>query len=354
MALLKDEDKSDALNLFADLLWENRSKLIEANQKDLDESKGKIAQSMYDRLRIDEGKIKTLISGLKSLAQMKDPIGNVLLKRELDQGLILEQVSVPLGVIAVIFESRPDVIVQIAGLILKSGNAVVLKGGSEALHTNRMMMTLIHELNRKMTFFPPDWAVLLESRSDVQEILEFDDLIQLVVPRGSNELVRSIKQKTKIPVLGHADGVCHLYVHESADLDKAIQMVIDGKLQYSAACNSIETLLVDKSVAQDLLSKLIQKNQGIEFLTCEQSRSFIPGSKPATEDDWRKEYGDNRLSIKIVNGLDEAIQHINTYGSHHTDGILSTNPARQNEFAQKVDSANVMINSSTRFADGPV
>lgn len=352
MALLKDEDKNEGLRLLSELLWENRAKLIAANQKDLEENKGKIPQAIYDRLRLDEGKIKTLLAGLKDLAHMKDPVGIVTLKRELDRELILERTSVPLGVVAVVFESRPDVIPQIAGLILKSGNAVILKGGSEAIHTNRALMELIYELNKKMSFFPPDWAVLVETRADVQELLGYDDLIQLVVPRGSNELVRSIKEKTKIPVLGHADGVCHLYVHETANLDHAVLMVLDGKLQYSSACNSIETLLVDRSIARNFLTKLTQKNQGIEFLTCEESREMIHGSKPATEEDWKREYGDHRLAVKIVDGLESAIQHINRYGSHHTDAIVAENGFVCEVFLSGVDSASVFANASTRFADG--
>lgn len=352
MGLLKDEDKNDGLLLFSKLLWENKDQLIVANQKDLAENQGKISSSLYDRLKLDEGKIKTLMSGLEDLSKMKDPVGVVTLHRELDKDLILERRTVPLGVVAVIFESRPDVIPQIAGLALKSGNAVILKGGSEALHTNRALMGVLYELNKRMTFFPADWAMLLETRADVQQILSFEDLIQLIVPRGSNELVRSIKQQTRIPVMGHADGVCHLYVHESANLETAVQMVIDGKLQYSSACNSVETLLVDANIANAFLTKLASKKAGIDFVACERSLDLLPGAKAATSEDWSKEYGDNRLAVKVVDQIESAIQHINRYGSHHTDAIVAENQFACEVFLSGVDSASVFANASTRFADG--
>lgn len=352
MALLKTEDKNDALADFADLIKTHKDEILAANKKDLEESKGQIPESLYSRLKLDESKLKTLIQGLQDMINIEDPVGQVQFKRELDKGLILERIAVPIGVLGVIFESRPDVIPQILSLVLKSGNAVVLKGGREAAHTNQAFMKLIDTLNQKFTFFPKEWATLIDTREDVNEMLKYEDLIDLVIPRGSNELVKSIKEKTRIPVLGHSEGICHLYVHESANITDATKVAIDAKTQYPSACNSIETLLVDKKIAKDFLQKFSQQASQVEIFGCEETQKILKNAKPATEDTWRTEYGDLRLSVRVVDGIETAIEHINKYGSHHTDAIVADNPFVMEIFLNALDSACVFANASTRFADG--
>lgn len=354
MALIRTEDKNDALEEFAFLLESQKDVLIEANRKDLEVQKGKISDVLYSRLKLDESKLKTLAQGCRDLIHLEDPIGKIQFRRELDEDLVLERVTVPIGVIGIIFESRPDVIPQILSLILKSGNAAVLKGGTEAVNSNRAFMELVNLLNQKFTFFPKHWAVMIDTREDVQKMLKFEKEIDLVIPRGSNELVRSIKSQTKIPVLGHSDGVCHMYVHEEANIKKAIALVVDSKAQYPTACNALETLLVDKKIAPKFLKEFAPAaaSKNLVLIGCEEARKTLPDVKPATEADWSTEYGDLRLSIKVVEGLEGAIEHINRYGSHHTDAIVTENPFVLELFINAIDSACVFANASTRFADG--
>ena len=288
------------------------------------------------------------------MVRLTDPVGAIASRVQLDDGLVLERVSVPLGVIGIIFESRPDVIPQILSLILKSGNAVVLKGGKEAYHTNHAFMTLVEKLNNVCPVLPAAWAQLIDSREAVREMLAYPQYVDLVIPRGSNQLVQSVMAATQIPVLGHADGVCHLYVHPSASIEKAIPLIVDAKIQYPAACNALETLLVDSEVAGRFFPAFqhAAAAANLQLIGCEQTRTFIPEAQPASDDDWHTEYGDLRLSVKVVSGMDAAIAHINSYGSHHTDGILAADPAAIEIFLNAVDSASVFANASTRFADG--
>ncbi len=354
MAVLEGDLKNQALREFARLIEERASDLLSANEIDCRLQRGKIPESLYQRLGLDSSKLAVLARGIREVAAMEDPVGRTLSSAELDDGLVLEKVTVPLGVVAIIFESRPDVIPQILSLILKSGNAVLLKGGSEATHSNRAFMDLVEELGRRCRWLPSAWATLLEGREAVRELLGYPEYVDLVIPRGSNQLVRSIMDATRIPVLGHADGVCHLYVHSRADVAKAVQLAIDAKAQYPAACNSIETLLVDGPVAADFLPKFAKAAESAQIIlkACPQSRAFLPAAEPAAEDDWGREFGDKTLAVKVVGGLEAAIDHINRHGSHHTDAIATEDPAAGEAFLNAVDSASVFLNASTRFADG--
>lgn len=352
MSQLSEAQRNEALVRFSQLLLEQKEFLLEANAKDLAAQKGQISASLYQRLQLDDAKIETLAKGLRDLSGLKDPIGETLLRRRLDDGLILEKRSVPLGVLGVIFESRPDVIPQVLSLVLKSGNAALLKGGKEAIHSNQAFMKLVDQLNEELSFMPSAWAQLLESRADVAEMLEYHDDIDLVIPRGSNQLVQQVMDMTKIPVLGHADGVCHIYVSSFYPVDQAVKIIIDAKTQYPSACNAMETLLVEESVFDDLKEALMPELErlGVRVKAGSETLKRWPGLEPV--DDWHHEYSDLAFSLKIVRGLDEAISHINQYGSHHTDAILSLDSTQQVEFIKGVDSANVFVNTSTRFADG--
>ncbi|HOV37582.1 MAG TPA: glutamate-5-semialdehyde dehydrogenase [Spirochaetales bacterium] len=351
LGALKREEKDRALSMIRDVLWENREKIFSANQLDLDRSeKEHLASPLLKRLKFDEPKLKEVCSGLESLIRLPDPIGRVLSARELDIGLELYQVTCPIGVIGIIFESRPDALVQISSLCLKSGNAALLKGGREARETNRMLYTLITEASRSAGI-PEGWITLLETREDVSELLKLDTLVDLIIPRGSNEFVRHILNNSSIPVLGHAEGICHLYIDSGADLDMAVRITVDAKTQYPSVCNAIETLLVHREQAPSFLPRLVAALQNVELRGCSETQAIIP-CKAATEEDWRAEYLDYILSIKIVGSLEEAIQHINTYGSRHTDGIVTPSRERAEFFMERVDSADVFWNASTRFSDG--
>jgi glutamate-5-semialdehyde dehydrogenase len=349
MATLTTQKKNDALETFARVIESNTDFWLKENKKDVEACDP--ASPLYQRLKLDAHKIKALVKGLREVIQLPDPVGQILHKKLLDKGLTLEMQSVPIGVLGIIFESRPDVIPQVLSLVLKSGNACVLKGGKEAAHSNSAFMQLVREASKDL---PDHWAQMIETREDVKEMLSHSEYLDLVIPRGSNELVQMVMSSTKVPVLGHADGVCHLYVHETGDLQKAVALAIDGKVQYPSACNSIETLLVDQAVAQDFLTRFqeVATEQGIKLKGCEQTRAILSGVEAADEEDWHREYGDLRLAIKVVKGLKEAVDHINHYGSHHTDCIVAQDQRVQDDFMNQVDSASVMANASTRFADG--
>jgi glutamate-5-semialdehyde dehydrogenase len=349
MATLSTQKKNEALENFARALESNFDFLIKENKKDLDS--GDPSSPLYQRLKLDIPKLKLLVKGIREVIALSDPVGKLLSKMQLDKGLILEKQTVPIGVLGVIFESRPDVIPQILSLVLKSGNACVLKGGKEALNSNHAFMQLVRDMKSDL---PESWAELLETREDVKEMLAASGYLDLIIPRGSNELVQMVMNSTKVPVLGHADGVCHLYVHQSADIAKAVALTIDGKTQYPAACNSIETLLVDESVSKDFFKSFEGPAQGSGVILkgCELTRAYFKEIEPATEQDWKTEYGDLRLAVRVVKGLKEAVTHINRFGSHHTDTIVAQDSAIIEEFLNSVDSASVMSNASTRFADG--
>jgi glutamate-5-semialdehyde dehydrogenase len=347
----KTETKNAALAQIADALKNRKAEIIAANQKDLRlAEKNKLAAPLLKRLKFDEKKIADVTAGIESLIKLDDPVGKTLSATELDIGLNLYKVSCPIGVIGVVFESRPDALVQISTLCLKSGNAVLLKGGSEAANTNKILAKVIAEATSQL---PQGWIQLLETRQDVAEMLEQDEDIDLVIPRGSNEFVRYIMNHTNIPVLGHAEGICHVYVDGAADINMAGRIVVDSKCQYVAVCNATETLLVDSKIAKEFLPKVKQAFDAcnVELRGDKITRSIIK-VKPATEKDWSTEYLDYILSIKVVDGVDEAIEHINKYGSHHTDAIVTNDKSTAEKFLDLVDSAGVFWNCSTRFSDG--
>lgn len=338
MSYLTSQQKNQALAALSDILETKRTWLIQANAKDLEEQRGKLSSSLFQRLTLSTEKISELIRGLLDLRGLKDPVGERTLHRELDHGLILERVTTPIGVIGIIFESRPDVAVQIGSLLLKSGNAGVLKGGKEAFHTLQAIEEIVKLLNEQCKFLPRHWLSFIGSRDEVTKMLSQDAYIDLVIPRGSNDLVKSVKAQTKIPVLGHADGICHLYMDRHFDISDAIALIHDSKAQNSSACNALETLLVHQQNYDEVISLLRKNKAGIELIE--------------TPSSWSVEYGDLRLAVKSVLGVEEAISHINSYGSHHTDVILSQDVVATDQFIREVDSANVFVNCSTRFSDG--
>ena len=347
--------RNGALLAVADALEAHRGEIFAANRLDLSDA-AELAAPVKKRLRFDEAKLTDVLSGLRALAAMEDPIGHEQLRTELADGLVLSRVSCPIGVVGVIFESRPDALVQIAGLCMKSGNAVLLKGGREALHTNAALYAVLKAAS-EAAGLPAGWAGLLTTREDVGEMLRLAEEIDLIIPRGSNAFVRYIMDNTRIPVLGHSDGVCHLYLHEDADPDMAARVVVDAKTQYPAACNAVETLLVHEKAGAALAAAAKALHAaGVRIRADAPAQAVLAGAgvpcEAATEADWRTEYLDLTISVRTVASLAEAIAHINRYGSHHTDGILTQDDAAAQRFFALVDSAGVYQNCSTRFADG--
>jgi len=353
LSALESDTKNAALSQIAEALKSRSAEIVAANKQDLSAAqKNNLAAPLLKRLKFDEEKIGQVVAGIESLIALDDPVGKTLAATELDAGLNLYKVSCPIGVIGVVFESRPDALVQISTLCLKSGNAVLLKGGSEAARTNRILAETVAEASEKAGL-PKGWIQLLETREDVAQMLALDEHIDLVIPRGSNEFVRYIMNNTNIPVLGHAEGICHVYVDGDADVQMAVSIAVDSKCQYVAVCNAAETLLVDGKIAGKFLPKVkaALEERGVELRGCERTASIID-VRPATEADWSTEYLDYILSVKVVDGMDEAIEHINHYGSKHTDAIVTADRKKAERFMALVDSANVFWNCSTRFSDG--
>jgi glutamate-5-semialdehyde dehydrogenase len=353
MSLLDGNIRNGALSAIADGLRERKAEILEANQADLDKAAAaKLPSPIIKRLKFDEQKLTDVISGIESLINLKDPLGNQLLARELDEGLTLYKITCPIGVIGVIFESRPDALVQIATLCLKSGNCAILKGGSEAANTNKILFEIIHTAGVS-SGIPAGFLTLIESRAEIDELLKCHASIDLLIPRGSNEFVQYIMSHSKIPVMGHADGVCHIYADESADIEKAIPIIVDAKTQYVAACNTVETLLVHRSAAAKLLPALKKAldERMVTIRGCAETAEIIV-CETAADSDYGKEYLDYILAVKVIGSLEEAIAHINRHGSHHTDSILTEDSAAAEKFMLLVDSAGVYHNCSTRFADG--
>ena len=355
MSSLSREAKDRAILTIAEEIDRNRRQLVEVNARDVqDATEACIAEPLVKRLKLDDAKINEIMNALRSLVQLEDPVGKTLLSIEMDRGLELYKVTCPLGVIGAIFESRPDALVQISSLCIKSGNAVILKGGSEASRTNKYLTEIIRKAIIQTGGIPEDAVQLIETREDIAELLKLDEFVDLLVPRGSNILVKYIKENSKIPVLGHTEGVCHEYVDADADLDMAVEICYDAKVQYPAVCNAMETLLVHGAIAEDFLPKMTlrYKDAKVELRGDLRTMDILPDIKEATEDDWSTEYLDLILSIKVVDSLQEAIDHINHYGSHHTDGIVTRNVENARRFLNEVDSAVVLHNASTRFSDG--
>jgi glutamate-5-semialdehyde dehydrogenase len=352
LASLPTELKDRALEAAAGALEQHRREVLEENLKDQEQARRTgLKDALLKRLVLTEAKLAQMAESVREVARLPDPVGRRLLARELDEGLVLTKVSVPLGVIGVIFESRPDALVQIASLGMKSGNAVILKGGSEALHSNRVLFSLVREAAASVERSFHDGLQLVETRQDVRELLALDRLVDLLIPRGSGELVKSIQENTRIPVLGHSEGVCHLYVDAEADIPMAVELAYDAKCQYPAVCNAIETLLVHERVAREFLPRMAARLQKVELRGDERTRAIIP-ALPASDEDWRAEYNDLILAVRVVDSLEAAVEHINRYGSHHTDAIVTLDEGAARRFLAGVDSSSVMWNCSTRFADG--
>ena len=352
LATLSTEVKNRALESAARALEGHGREILAGNLKDQEQArKLGLKDALLKRLILSEGKLTQIVESVREVVRLPDPVGRRLLVRELDDGLVLTKLTVPIGVIGVIFESRPDALVQIASLGLKSGNAVILKGGSEARLSNRILFTLIREAVEAADPAFRDALQLVETREDVRQLLALDQLIDLMIPRGSGELVKSIQENTRIPVLGHAEGLCHLYVDRDAELSMAVELAYDAKCQYPAVCNAIETLLIHGEVAPQFLPRLAARLRGVELRGDARTRAIIPAREVA-EADWRAEYNDLILAIRVVSCLEEAVAHINRYGSHHTDAIVTSDSAAARRFLAEVDSASVMWNCSTRFADG--
>ncbi len=353
MAALTEIDRNFALNKIITELEANKDIIFASNQLDIDDaSKDNLNSAILKRLLFDENKLKDVISGIETLIYLDDPLNKTHLKRELDSDLLLKQVSCPIGVIGVIFESRPDALVQIASLCLKSGNCCILKGGSEAKHTNKTLFDIISKATIS-SGIPEGFLTIFETRDAIVELLACNESIDLIIPRGSNEFVQYIMSNTKIPVLGHADGICHMYIDASCDVELGVKVALDSKIQYVAACNSIETILVHKDIASEFLPKfqLAFDDKDVELRGCSITRTIIDCDS-ATDSDFETEYLDYIIAIKVVNDISQAIKHINTYGSHHTDCIITTDDNAANRFMLEVDSAGVYQNCSTRFADG--
>ncbi len=349
----ENKNRIKALNFMADYLEINAKEILEANLEDyaIAEKKG-ISKALLSRLKLSKEKLNSGIEGVRKVGELADPVNQVQIKKELSEGLILERKTVPIGVLGVIFESRPDAVMQISALAIRSGNGVILKGGSEANLTNTAIVKALQE-GLNASGLDKNAICLLTSRKDSMSMLNLEKYINLIIPRGSNELVKFIQENTRIPVLGHADGICHLFIDIDANLDMALSVALDSKIQYPAACNAIETLLVHQDIAKTFLEKAIPLFNSNDVKLIGDKRSVDLGLKyEASLEDWRTEYLDLILSIKIVDDLEEAITHIQKYSSKHTDGIITENISTANEFMNVIDSAGVFHNCSTRFADG--
>jgi glutamate-5-semialdehyde dehydrogenase len=361
LALLSAETRIDALLAIADALESNGKRILAANDKDCAAaekllSTGEMTQALFSRLRIKESGMAEMAARVREVANLPDPLGRRLAATELDQGLILHKESCALGVIAVVFESRPDVVPQVASLALKSGNAVLLKGGAEAANSNESIVAVWRETLCRFPDVPQESIQLLQSRSDVMQLLRLQGEVDLLIPRGSKQFVAFMEQNSRIPVLGHGEGICHVFVDRAADLNKAVTITLDSKIQYPAACNSVETLLVHKDVAAAFLPRVVAelKTANVEVRGCPHVLALLPEANlvPAIEKDWSTEYSGLILSVKIVDALEQGLEHIHKYGSKHTECIVTEDQAIAERFLQEVDAAGVFHNASTRFADG--
>ena len=363
LANLSTERKNEVLLAFARKIRENTELILSANQKDLESadrlrSQGELSDSSIQRLKLNAVKIEQMAKNFESVAALPDPVGQVQLATRLDEGLDLHRISCPIGVLLVIFESRPEVVVQISALTLKSGNAVILKGGKEASESNACLFGILDQVLGEFTDLPDGTVNLLQSREAVSEIVQQNDCLDLIIPRGSNALVQHIQQHSRVPVLAHADGICHVYWDQAASLSKAMEIVIDAKTEYPAVCNAMETLLIHEQIPENEIKQLLTNllEAGVEIRACSAiMKKFSNKSNKiihASEQDWKTEYTDLILSVRMVSSLDEAIGHINHYGSGHTDAILTEDRSIAEKFMDQVDAANVFWNASTRFADG--
>ncbi|MFK8184094.1 MAG: glutamate-5-semialdehyde dehydrogenase [Phormidesmis sp.] len=354
LAQLTPQQKNDIIEAIAQSLETATPEITQANQQDLDAALAdNLAKPLYGRLKLDAIKLKGAIQGVRSVAKLNDPTGQITLHRELDTGLTLKRIGVPLGVLGIIFESRPDAVMQISTLAIKSGNGVILKGGKEAI---RSCTALVKAIRQGITNAGanPNAVQLLTTREETNALLALDKYVDLIIPRGSNQFVQYVQANTRIPVLGHADGICHLYIDKTVDIEQATSIAVDAKVGYPSACNAIETLLIHQDIAQTALpvvAKALQ-SENVELRGDEASCQILSGIKSATEEDWATEYSDLILAVRVVDSLDAAIDHVNTYGSRHTEAIATTNQTAADTFTANIDAAGVYHNCSTRFADG--
>ncbi len=359
LAALDTETKNRALRAVRAALEKAEAEISRANAADKRDAQalvdsGSLSKALAKRLDIEGTKFESILAGVEDVIRLEDPVGRVDYAMRLDQGLDLYRVSCPIGVVGVIFEARPDAAVQISALALKSANAVILKGGREAERSNRALVEAIRQGISEVPGVPRDAVQLISTREEVREMLALDTWIDLIIPRGSNELVRSIKDSTRIPVLGHADGICAVYLDRQADLEKAVEVVVDSKAQYPAVCNAAETLLVHRDALSRLLPEVGRRlrEARVELRADAESLPYLPGAKSAADADYRTEFLDLVLAVKTVGSVEEAVEHINRHGSHHTDAIVTEDPKAAELFLSRVDSAGVFHNASTRFADG--
>ncbi len=353
LAVLSTDAKNQAIEAIAQALESAKAEILAANAADCETAAAdKLSPALYNRLKLDEAKLKSAIAGVQDVGKLPDPVGAVQIHRQLDDGLILKRLTCPLGVLGVIFEARPDAAIQISALAIKSGNGVILKGGQEAVRSCEAIVKAIHQGLAK-TAVDPAVVQLLTTRNETLALLQLDQYVDLIIPRGSNSFVRFVQENTRIPVLGHAEGICHLYVDKAADIGKAVAIAVDAKTHYPAACNAIETLLVHQSIAPAFLPLVAVALQeaNVKLIGDEQTCTILD-ILAAREADWATEYSDLILSIKIVDSLKDAIAHINTYGSGHTDAIITEDSVAAATFLAQVNAAGVYHNCSTRFADG--
>lgn len=361
LAQLSADIRNKVLLAAAAAIEENTRQILAANKRDCELAKqavasGQMSSAMFARLQTSERGIAQMAKQVREVAALPDPLGRLLEATELDEGLVLHKETCPLGVVGIIFEARPEVVPQVASLALKSGNAAVLKGGSEAANSNEELVSVWRNCLRHYPEVPEDSLNLLQTRADVLELLALDHDVDLIIPRGSRSLVEFVAKNSRIPVLGHGEGICHVYVDRAADIQKAIAVVYDAKVQGPAICNAAETLLVHEDIAARFLPLMIPKLEqaGVEIRGCPRTVSLLPKEKiiPATEEDWATEYSDLILSVKVVPSLEKAIDHINQYGSRHTESIVTEDANAAAQFMNEVDAAGVYQNASTRFADG--
>ncbi|MEB3358186.1 MAG: glutamate-5-semialdehyde dehydrogenase [Synechococcales bacterium] len=353
LAVLPADAKNRGLEAIAQALETHKAAIVAANEADCQAALAEgLAAPLYGRLKLDATKLKGAIAGVRDVGKLPDPVGHVQIHRELDAGLVLKRVTCPLGVLGVIFESRPDAVMQIASLAIKSGNGVILKGGREAVRSCQAIVKAIHQ-GLAQADIDPAVVQLLTTREETLELLKLEQDVDLIIPRGSNAFVRFVQENTRIPVLGHADGICHLYVDAAASIEQAIAIAVDAKVGYPSACNAIETLLVHRAIAPTLLPPLAETlhTHRVE-LRGDAATCNLLTVKAATEADWSTEYSDLILAIKIVDSLEAAIAHIDTYGSRHTEAIVTADAQAAQTFMAQVDAAGVFHNCSTRFADG--
>jgi glutamate-5-semialdehyde dehydrogenase len=356
LAAVSSEKKNNVLRKMADMLIEKTSFVIENNKKDIENAKAQgLSSAIIDRLTLDPKRIKAMADGLGVISGLHDPVGEIIRSWKRPNGLLIERVRVPIGVIFIVYESRPNVTVDSAGLCFKSGNCVILRGGKESIYSNKALVSIMHEALEEHGI-EKDCMQLIETtdRSAVTALLKMTQYIDLVIPRGGEQLIRVVVEESRIPVIKHYKGICHVYVDKDADMDIAEKIVVNAKVQRPGVCNAMETLLVHKDIAKDFLpcvSKNLSSHR-VELRGCEESRKIVPSMIPAKEEDWSTEYLDLILSVKIVENLDDAIWHINNYGSMHSDSIITNDNSSAEKFVKEVDSACVFVNASTRFSDG--